>query len=155
MGLLPLESITGEVTNAIPVILDGIFIGYVLKEIASDFVEILRKYKIKNKQNVPQTISIAAVLDYQQKIWPEITLSTLPARMIRPVIQLQYNKIEWVTPMEQVNRFYIYRINLFLMTLCFFSSVELLNHKVIETNTLSIPSTDYDNLNDLSFYLSK
>ena len=103
MGLLPLESITGEVTNAVPVILNGIFIGYVAQEIASDFVEILRKFKIKSKEKVPQTLSIAAVLDYEKKIWPEITLSTLPARMIRPVTHLQYNKLEWVTPMEQVS----------------------------------------------------
>lgn len=102
MGLLPLESVSGQATNAIPVILNGIFIGYVAHEIASDFVEILRKFKIKSKEKVPQILSIAAVLDYERKIWPEITLSTLPGRMIRPVTHLQYNRIEWVTPMEQV-----------------------------------------------------
>eukprot|EP01084_Bolivina_argentea_P266979 453030_1 len=102
IGLLPLDSVTGEISGGIPVLLDGIFIGYMSCEIASDFVLNLRKFKIKRKHNVPQTLSIAAVFDCDIKIWPEITLSTLPGRMVRPVQHLKYNKIEWITPAEQI-----------------------------------------------------
>ena len=43
------------------------------------------------------------MLDWSLKMWPDITPSTLPARMVRPVRHLEHQRVEWVTPMEQVH----------------------------------------------------
>eukprot|EP01083_Nonionella_stella_P077642 212124_1 len=100
--LLSIGLSTHYVHKSVPVLLDGIAIGFVSSRIARDFVCSLRKFKIKAKHWVPQTLSIAAVYDFVDAQWPEISLSTAPARMIRPVRHLKLNLIEYVTPMEQV-----------------------------------------------------
>ena len=105
IGLCRLDAFNGTIHNAVPVVLDGIVLGFVSREIAKDFVFNLRKFKIRNKYSVPNTLSIAAILDFELKMWPEITLSSAPGRLVRPVQYLKLSKrtIEWVTPMEQVH----------------------------------------------------
>ena len=56
IGLLSLDSLTGQIKNAVPVLLNGIFIGYLSRDIASDFVDNLRKFKIKSKHKIQQRI---------------------------------------------------------------------------------------------------
>lgn len=92
-----------------PVVLDGVHLGYVDKEVAASFVESLRFLKCTQSRPdcyVPRTLEIAfiAFSGHERNLqWPGIFMASTPARFTRPVKNLHYNCIEWISPLEQMN----------------------------------------------------
>lgn len=93
--------------NFISVCLDGVVVGRVPSALAASLCTSLRLLKVDpTKTSVLPTLEIAAVLNYDDRVYPMINLATAAARMIRPVYQLksrtEARAVEWVGPMEQV-----------------------------------------------------
>jgi DNA-directed RNA polymerase I subunit RPA2 len=88
---------------------DGVHLGYVHKEIGESFVNSLRYLKCTQSEpdfNIPRALEIAFIplSGYQRNLqWPGIFLHTTPARFVRPVKNLNFNCIEWIGPLEQMN----------------------------------------------------
>jgi len=109
LGMSPLHGFTGLVhdSSALSVILDGRVIGKLIPQNAKRFLFQLRSLKVKGHPLVPRLMEICAVLDWQDRVYPCVTLSTTPARVVRPVRYLgtasdSQEYIEYVGPMEQV-----------------------------------------------------
>lgn len=82
--------------------LDGKIIGYVSKKIAGRLVDKLRLLKIKGEK-IPHTLEIVLVpIKNNVSQYPGIFMFSGPARMVRPLINLATNKIEFVGTFEQV-----------------------------------------------------
>lgn len=82
--------------------LDGKIIGYVNKMFVSDMIQQLRFYKIEGAK-VPMMTEIVLVPFKKCAVqFPGLFLFTGPARMMRPVYNLQVGKIEFVGTFEQV-----------------------------------------------------
>ena len=110
--------------NYLPVVLDGVVLGYVEPQIAPHLVNSLRAIKVKQDKthdlhkSVPMTLEIAYLpsgrkhkLPKDEKaqeetdlnyFFPGIFLSSQVARFVRPVMNLQAGGIEWIGPLEQV-----------------------------------------------------
>ena len=87
------------------VVLDGILIGYIFKSLVKNFVECIRKSKIFNERNIPQKLELAFIPKTTENLsfqFPGIFLFNCPARMVRKIHNLRYNKEEYVGPLEQI-----------------------------------------------------
>jgi DNA-directed RNA polymerase I subunit RPA2 len=107
----------------VPVLLDGKFLGSVALTRARHFVETLRKFKLENStpnyheavermtqrlvahksgsNPVPPDMEISYVSPESHQ-YACIYLSTSPTRMMRPVLQLESGKVEWIGTLEQL-----------------------------------------------------
>lgn len=105
LGVTPSEPQLLRPNSDLPVILDGIVIGYVSQEHAREFVMQLRNLKVAPHKDVPPRAEIAAVYDWNDGVFPCITIGTTAGRMTRPVLLLRPKGhapvIEWIGPMEQ------------------------------------------------------
>lgn len=82
--------------------LDGAIIGYLYKPFAPDLVRQLRIYKAEGVK-VPYMLEIVMVPFKESAAqFPGLFLFTGPARMMRPLYNLQAGKIEFVGTFEQV-----------------------------------------------------
>ena len=114
--------------NFLPVMLDGLLLGYVDPKFANDFSNSLREIKIKQDttdellRSVPQTLEIAYLppgsttgsqakaettspADAQREknyYFPGIFLSSQVSRFVRPVQNLIVGAVEWIGPLEQI-----------------------------------------------------
>lgn len=114
-------------TEHIPVLLDGVVLGCVASTLAASVVAQLRylkassnnfgvgKYRGRGKMTdtvFDQLKSSRLLLDPMMEIafipnttscgaYPGVYMFTQPGRMIRPVLQLGTNFVEWIGPMEQ------------------------------------------------------
>lgn len=86
----------------LPVLLNGKLIGSVEDKLASAFASQLRHLKVQKETPVPSTLEIVAILNYEDRFFPSILLSTDPARFMRPVRNLSSQAIETISPFEQV-----------------------------------------------------
>ena len=111
--------------NFLPVVLDGVLLGYIDPKIVQDFTNSLREIKIRQDTSdellasVPQTIEIAylppgsttglskqATSDNQELIkeknyyFPGVFMSSQVARFVRPVQNLTVGAVEWIGPLE-------------------------------------------------------
>lgn len=107
LGLTPAHPSVTLQHGCIPVFLDGVVVGRVVNALSESFVKNLRLLKIDpNTATVPSTLEIYSVLNYKDRVYPSIVLSTSCARMIRPVYHLksktEARAIEWIGPLEQV-----------------------------------------------------
>ena len=113
-GELGMNSISSDLclnynSGYYPVMFDGVHIGYVEKDIGESFVESLRYLKCTQSHpdyNIPRTLEIAFIpfSGYSRNLqWPGIFMASTPARFTRPVKNLHYNCIEWISPLEQMN----------------------------------------------------
>ena len=103
LNMFLLDSIGYNIGNEyIPVTLNGVLIGYVLNNLVKNFLYQLRLCKIYGKNCVSNGLEIIPVIDWSLKIFPEITLVTTSARMIRPIKHIKSKRIEWVSPTEQM-----------------------------------------------------
>ena len=113
LGVVPsgLDAGDGKLTlshDYISVLLDGVFVGGVHVKDASDLVRQLRMLKIAFQKDkvtpVDPTMEIAYIprSDSKSGGYSGVYLFTQPARLIRPVLNLQCRAIEWIGPMEQV-----------------------------------------------------
>ncbi|XP_054714487.1 DNA-directed RNA polymerase I subunit RPA2-like [Uloborus diversus] len=85
------------------VILDGKVIGWVYEKKAFSFVKTLRNLKSLGLESVPKTLEICLVPQTEHSSqYPGIFAFTTPARMIRPVLNLETGVTEFIGSMEQV-----------------------------------------------------
>ena len=105
LGMMPLRGIRTFALNHKKhyiVMLDGRVLGHVHKSEASRLVSYLRFLKVAGDK-VPQMLEIALVpLGRKCGQFPGLFLFTGPGRMMRPVINLATNKIEYIGTFEQV-----------------------------------------------------
>jgi DNA-directed RNA polymerase I subunit RPA2 len=99
--------------DIIPVLVDGVFLGYVDCDKAPVIVSELRKMKSLSKNgksvNMPYILEPTTEISFIPKIdlnglgpYPGIFIFTQPGRMIRPVMNIETKELEWIGPMEQV-----------------------------------------------------
>jgi len=134
LGVTPSEPQLLRSNNDLPVVVDGIVVGYVAAEHAREFVTQLRNLKVAPHKDVPPRAEIAAVYDWNDGVFPCINIGTAAGRMTRPVLQLRskgnQSVVEWIGPMEQV----------FLDIACVdsdFRAGETTHMEVVPTNMLS------------------
>ena len=107
----------------LPVILDGILLGYIDPRLAHNFVQSLRKIKIQQNlsdelhRSVPKTLEIAYLPpgslikpqaeeeqdpDKRERnyAFPGIFMASTISRFVRPVQNLVIGGIEWIGPLE-------------------------------------------------------
>lgn len=106
VGVEPMGITAVAASTDITVLLDGIAVGRVSEATSLHFVTQLRRLKVMKHPGVPRTLEIAAVLDWNDGVFPSINLGTTPARLVRPVHYLLEDGgapiVEWISPMEQV-----------------------------------------------------
>lgn len=86
----------------IPIVLDGVVLGGVSPRQARRFCRELRCLKINRSSHIPQFLEIVENVDPSLRLFPEILLASEAGRFIRPVHHLHTNKIEWISPIEQM-----------------------------------------------------
>lgn len=105
----------------LPIMLDGILMGYVDPKLAPHMVERLRYLKIKQnladeiEGSVPTTLEVAYLAPGMMSTapkqegaieinyyFPGIFMSSQVARFVRPVMNLVHGGIEWIGPLEQL-----------------------------------------------------
>ena len=87
------------------VVLDGILIGYINNSLINSFIESIRKCKIYSERNIPQKLELAFIPRTSENLsfqYPGVFLFNCPARMVRKIHNLCYNKEEYVGPLEQI-----------------------------------------------------
>jgi DNA-directed RNA polymerase I subunit RPA2 len=72
----------------LPVVLDGVVVGYIAPLLAADFVRQLRTLKTRRHAAVPLVLEMTATFDYLDACFPGIFMATGPARFLRPVYNL-------------------------------------------------------------------
>lgn len=113
----------------LPVLLNGVLLGYIDPNIAPQLVKSLRALKIQQLntdakfESVPKTLEVAYlpatfVIEEEgqeanpeqstkqtgkNKFFPGIFLTSTVARFTRPVMNLEVGGVEWIGPLEQVN----------------------------------------------------
>ncbi|KAK0089132.1 hypothetical protein PV325_008989 [Microctonus aethiopoides] len=101
MGMTPLEVATNW-KNSYTVMLDGNVIGLIDDDIVTRVTNRLRIIKVDGDK-VPDTMEIVVVPKKSVPMqYPGVYLFTGPARMMRPVINLAVNKVEFIGTFEQV-----------------------------------------------------
>ena len=91
--------------DSYPVVLDGIVLGYINNNLVKNFVELVRKCKINGERNIPEKLELAFIprtTELHSFQFPGVFLFNCPARMVRKVHNLLYNKEEYVGPIEQI-----------------------------------------------------
>jgi len=81
--------------------LDGRVLGYLKDEDANRVMDRLRLLKIQGDQ-VPKFTELAFVPKRKNGQFPGLFIFTSLARMMRPVINMKYNQVEFVGAFEQV-----------------------------------------------------
>ena len=87
------------------VVLNGIVLGYINNNLVKNFVELIRKSKIYGERNIPEKLELAFIprtTELQSFQFAGVFLFNCPARMVRKVQNLIYNKEEYVGPIEQI-----------------------------------------------------
>eukprot|EP01129_Flabellula_baltica_P016071 TRINITY_DN8407_c0_g1_i1.p1 TRINITY_DN8407_c0_g1~~TRINITY_DN8407_c0_g1_i1.p1 ORF type:complete len:1031 (-),score=239.80 TRINITY_DN8407_c0_g1_i1:20-3112(-) len=79
---------------------NGNIIGVIHDSLAYEFAALLRRMKVSGYQNIPQNLEIT-VVKKQDKKFPAVYLFSSPARLVRPVLNLEMNTIEIVGTFEQ------------------------------------------------------
>ncbi|XP_030383724.1 DNA-directed RNA polymerase I subunit RPA2 [Scaptodrosophila lebanonensis] len=100
MGMLPISARTDPEAKLYVVFLDGKHLGHIMQTDAHKIVEYLRFAKITGK--MPKMMEIAFIPYRKNGQFPGLFLYTGPARMMRPVWNLKWNKIEYIGTLEQV-----------------------------------------------------
>lgn len=105
LGLIDVEDEGNhDLSNVMDVILDGKVLGWVKKREAKEMADRLRMIKVREEdKRVPTTTEI--VLVQERAIagqFPGLFIFTGAARLVRPVINLAANCIEWIGTFEQV-----------------------------------------------------
>ncbi|KRT81951.1 hypothetical protein AMK59_5805, partial [Oryctes borbonicus] len=105
LGMIPYDEVDNlklNLKNCYTTMLDGKILGFVAFNAIETFVNNLRSLKI-NGEKVPNTMEIVLVpLKKTRSQYPGLFLFTGPARMMRPLINVQTSRIELIGTFEQV-----------------------------------------------------
>lgn len=83
--------------------MNGRLVGYLNQQLLPLFENTMRVYK--SNGTIKETTEVAAFpkQDVKSPIFPGVYINTTLARLMRPVLNLRLNTIEWISPLEQVN----------------------------------------------------
>eukprot|EP00930_Biecheleria_cincta_P034212 TRINITY_DN23660_c0_g1_i1.p1 TRINITY_DN23660_c0_g1~~TRINITY_DN23660_c0_g1_i1.p1 ORF type:complete len:1329 (-),score=222.44 TRINITY_DN23660_c0_g1_i1:64-3651(-) len=84
------------------IMIDGLPVGYIDRTKLAYVEEVLRQYKVKNKNGIPNNMEIVCITRHWGKLFPGLFLFLGPGRLTRPVRCLATGKKEWIGPMEQL-----------------------------------------------------
>jgi DNA-directed RNA polymerase I subunit RPA2 len=102
VGMEPIDSeLMGNLSGYYTVMLEGCVVGYVRDDEVKKFANNLRALKIDGKR-IPNTMEIVVVPKKDGGQYPGVFLFIGAARMMRPVMNLEFNKIELIGTFEQV-----------------------------------------------------
>ena len=89
--------------EAYPVMVDGRLAGYVDNNYVETFVNALRGLKVEGKV-IPSRTEVAFLKKgkFKNTVFPMVFITTSPARFLRPVNNLCFDKLEWISPLEQI-----------------------------------------------------
>uniref|UniRef100_A0A1A9WUR2 DNA-directed RNA polymerase subunit beta n=1 Tax=Glossina brevipalpis TaxID=37001 RepID=A0A1A9WUR2_9MUSC len=101
MGMIPVDSsLLDPDSKLFVVLLEGKHLGYIRQADAAKIVDKLRALKIEGK--LPEMLEIAYIPYKKKGKFPGLFLFVGPARLMRPVRNLTFNKIEYIGSLEQV-----------------------------------------------------
>ncbi|KAH6940188.1 hypothetical protein HPB50_026310 [Hyalomma asiaticum] len=104
LGMAPLDGLRPNVAKSYIVVLDGRVLGYVEDSSVGNLVTSLRTMKACGLEKVPQTLEIGFVPKTSRASqYPGVFLFTSVARMMRPVLNMRTNTVEWIGTFEQVH----------------------------------------------------
>lgn len=101
MELVDSAFVASDLENYYTVMLEGQIVGYVMDEKITKFEENLRAIKIQGTK-MPNTMEIVLVPKKKGGQFPGLFLFVGAARMMRPVLNLKFNKIEMIGTFEQI-----------------------------------------------------
>lgn len=103
-NLLPIgDSDDADLTDYYPVCVDGKLAGYVAKSEAQSLVNKLRKYKMKRNKLVPNDTEICLIPKTKSPTqFPGVYIFSNMFRMMRPVVNHEHEKYEYIGSFEQV-----------------------------------------------------
>lgn len=92
-----------DLDNYYPITLDGRLIAYVENDFATTLVTKLRRYKIKESKKIPNDIEVCLIPKTGSPTqFPGVYIFTNIFRMMRPVINRDHSKHEYIGSFEQV-----------------------------------------------------
>lgn len=102
--ILPLEEADlHQLEKYYPITVDGKLIGYVEEDLAQDLVDKLRRYKVKGSKGFANDVEICLIPKTGSPTqFPGVFIFNNPFRMVRPVINREYNIHEFIGSFEQV-----------------------------------------------------
>lgn len=102
LGMISVKSVLArDLSKSYTVLLEGCIIGYVHHKDANNIVNKLRTLKISGVK-IPLMTEIVLIPDKKCGQYPGLYLFVGPARMMRPVINLSSQQIEYIGTFEQV-----------------------------------------------------
>uniref|UniRef100_A0A2K5V5G1 DNA-directed RNA polymerase n=1 Tax=Macaca fascicularis TaxID=9541 RepID=A0A2K5V5G1_MACFA len=86
-----------------PVLLDGVMVGWVDKELAPGIADSLRHFKVLREKRIPPWMEVVLIpMTGKPSLYPGLFLFTTPCRLARPVQNLELGKEELIGTMEQI-----------------------------------------------------
>ncbi|EHH22423.1 hypothetical protein EGK_05684 [Macaca mulatta] len=86
-----------------PVLLDGVMVGWVDKELAPGIADSLRHFKVLREKRIPPWMEVVLIpMTGKPSLYPGLFLFTTPCRLVRPVQNLELGKEELIGTMEQI-----------------------------------------------------
>lgn len=96
------DSWDADLTKYYPITVDGKLIAYVKNGSAETLMKRLRRYKVK-RNKIPNDVELCLIPKTDSPTqFPGLYIFTNISRMLRPVINLEYNKFEYIGSFEQV-----------------------------------------------------
>ncbi|KAM6178697.1 DNA-directed RNA polymerase I subunit RPA2 isoform 1-T1 [Rhynchocyon petersi] len=104
LGVTPVDGTPhGPYSDCYPVLLDGIMVGWVEKELAPAIADSLRRFKVLREKRIPPWMEVALIpMTGKASLYPGLFLFTTPCRLVRPVQNLELGKEELIGTMEQL-----------------------------------------------------
>uniref|UniRef100_A0A8C5V7K7 DNA-directed RNA polymerase subunit beta n=1 Tax=Microcebus murinus TaxID=30608 RepID=A0A8C5V7K7_MICMU len=104
LGVTPVDGAPHRpYSECYPVLLDGVMVGWVDKELAPGVADSLRHFKVLREKRIPPWMEVALVpMTGKASLYPGLFLFTTPCRLVRPVQNLGLGKEELIGTMEQI-----------------------------------------------------
>ncbi|KAJ3427160.1 DNA-directed RNA polymerase i subunit rpa2 [Anaeramoeba flamelloides] len=101
-GVIPIDPYLIKDKEVLPIFLNGCLINRCYQNQLESISAQLRWLKINSKLGVPNNLEIVSIPRTLGDIFPGLFLFTNHSRMIRPVLNLRFNKVEFIGTMEQM-----------------------------------------------------
>lgn len=90
-----------EGANNVPVVIEGVFLGYIAATQIEEVVTSLRAEKSKSRSHMNMVEICHIPLSSEHGLFPGLYIFHGPSRLMRPVIQLNSGKVEFIGTLEQ------------------------------------------------------
>uniref|UniRef100_A0A2K5D6W7 DNA-directed RNA polymerase subunit beta n=1 Tax=Aotus nancymaae TaxID=37293 RepID=A0A2K5D6W7_AOTNA len=104
LGVTPVDGAPHRpYSECYPVLLDGVMVGWVDKELAPGIADSLRHFKVLREKRIPPWMEVVLIpMTGKPSLYPGLFLFTTPCRLVRPVQNLELGKEELIGTMEQI-----------------------------------------------------